>query len=256
MDTSSSVTQEILDSSQYSVSSIQHYEVVYGEDFVSPGGKQMAVELIQKMDLKPEAHVLDVGCGLGGSAFVMAREFNLVVDGIDLSKNMLELANKKLNNYGLADRVKLEHGDCLELDRTEYYDAVYSRDVFLHIENKAQLFSVLKRSLRPDGRLLFTDYCCGPKPWCDDFNKYVKDRGYCLHTLPEYADLVSEARFEKVEHVDMTPRFIQILKSDLEKIADLPLEETVRCNLEKSWRGKLARVESGDHRWGMLSAVN
>ena len=78
--------------------------------------------------------VLDVGCGLGGSAFVMAREFNLNVDGIDLSKNMLALANAKLVERGLEDRVRLEWGDCLELDRPDCYDAIYSRDVFLHMQ--------------------------------------------------------------------------------------------------------------------------
>jgi len=255
MNQSSGVTPEALDVSQYSISSIRYYEAVYGEDFVSPGGKEMAMELIQKMDLKPDARVLDVGCGLGGSAFVMAQDFNLVVDGIDLSQNMLALASQKLTKYGLSDRVTLEHGDCLELDRQNRYDAVYSRDVFLHIENKSKLFSVLRKSLRPGGRLLFTDYSCGPKPWHDDFAAYVEGRGYTLHALPEYAELVSTAGFERVEHVEMTQRFIQILKSDLEKITDLPLEESIRSKLKKSWRGKLSRAKSGDHRWGLFSAV-
>ena len=84
------VTQDFLDSSQYQTNSILEYERVYGEDFVSPGGKDLAHELIARLGLEAGARVLDVGCGLGGSAFVMARDFGLRVDGIDLSKNMLE----------------------------------------------------------------------------------------------------------------------------------------------------------------------
>ncbi len=256
MTRSTHTTQQHLDSTQYTTSSIQHYEAVYGEDFVSPGGKQMAFVLIKKMNLEPESRVLDVGCGLGGSAFAMARDFHLFVDGMDLSKNMLELANKKLTDYGLSDRITLIHGDCLELDHTNRYDAVYSRDVFLHIQNKKRLFSVLKQSLRPGGRLLFTDYCCGPKPWSTDFTTYVKDRGYSLHTLPQYADFVSAAGFEQVECEDLTSRFIDILKSDLEKISGLDLSETSRSELKRSWRGKLARSKSGHHRWGLFTARN
>ncbi len=248
-------TQQALDSSQYTLSSIQQYEAVYGEDFISPGGKPMAVELIQKMDLKPGARVLDVGCGLGGSAFVMARDFGLIVDGVDLSKNMLALANQKLEKYGLPESVALEHGDCLELNRPQRYDVVYSRDVFLHIENKAKLFSVLKECLRSGGRLLFTDYCCGPDPWHGDFTAYVQERGYTLHTLTEYADLLSVARFEHVECIDLTTRFIAILEADLEKIAELPLEESSRAKLEQNWRGKLVHAQTGDHRWGLFTAV-
>ena len=47
------VNQEFLDTSQYLTSSILQYEAVYGEDFVSPGGRQMAAELIGRMELAP-----------------------------------------------------------------------------------------------------------------------------------------------------------------------------------------------------------
>jgi len=246
----------LLDSTQYTTSSIRRYVSVYGEDFVSPGGAGMAMELIGKMNLKPDNRVLDVGCGLGGSAFLMADRFDLLVDGIDLSRNMLEIANQKRDAYGLGQRVSLEYGDCLELDRPGHYDAVYSRDVFLHIRDKARLFSVLKRSLQPGGILLFTDYCCGQQPWHTDFVAYVKDRGYCLSTLPEYVRLVADAGFDHAEAQDISARFIQILQSDLDRIADLDLAETVRADLQRSWQGKLAYCRSGDHRWGLITAIS
>lgn len=249
------MTQEMLDSSQYAVESIRLYEAVFGEDFVSPGGRDMAHELITQMELKPGSRVLDVGCGLGGNAFTMAREFDLLVDGIDLSKNMLAMAAQKLSIYGLADRVSLEQGDCLELDRAEHYDAIYSRDVFLHIADKLRLFSVLNKSLKPGGKLLFSDYCCGEKPWADEFAEYVADRGYSLHTLHEYAQLISEAGFQQVESVDISNRFVDILRADLTKIDALELAESVRDKLNQSWFGKLERAKSGDHRWGLFSAI-
>lgn len=249
------MTQEMLDSSQYAVESIRLYEAVFGEDFVSPGGRDMARELITQMELKPGSRVLDVGCGLGGNAFTMAREFDLLVDGIDLSKNMLAMAAQKLSIYGLADRISLQQGDCLELDRAEHYDAIYSRDVFLHIGDKTRLFSVLNNSLKPGGKLLFSDYCCGEKPWADEFTEYVADRGYSLQTLPEYAQLIAEAGFQQVESVDITNRFVDILLADLTKIDALELPEPVRDKLNQSWLGKLERAKSGDHRWGLFSAI-
>lgn len=250
------MSHNALDSTQYTAPSIRLYESVYGEDFVSPGGRKMALELIGKMNLKPDNRVLDVGCGLGGSAFLMAARFDLFVDGIDLSRNMLAMANRKRVAHGLQERVRLEYGDCLELDRPGRYDAVYSRDVFLHIRDKVRLFSVLKRSLRPGGLLLFTDYCCGEQPWHTEFADYVKDRGYCLNTLTEYARLVSDAGFDHVECIDLSARFMQILQSDLDQIADLDLAETERRQLQLSWRGKLARCQSGDHRWGLITAAS
>ncbi len=252
---SGETTQKVLDSTQYSTPSILHYEAVYGEDFVSPGGYKMAVELIGQLELVPDSRVLDVGCGLGGSAFVMAQKFGLLVDGLDLSKNMLALAATKCAAHQLTDRVVLEHGDCLALERPEFYDAIYSRDVFLHISDKTRLFSVLHASLRPGKKLLFTDYCCGEKPWSGDFSAYVEDRGYCLHTLPEYAGLIANAGFTQVAHHDLTSRFVEILRADVERISNLELPEPVRNRLEQGWRAKIARAESGDHRWGLFSAV-
>ena len=96
MTEATTTTQAFLDSAQYQESSILKYEAVYGEDFVSPGGRRLASELIASMALAPDARVLDVGCGLGGSAFVMAADFDLRVDGIDLSRNMIALAQRKL----------------------------------------------------------------------------------------------------------------------------------------------------------------
>ena len=249
------VTQDFLDSSQYVESSILQYESIYGADFVSPGGRELALEMIASMGLAPAARVLDVGCGLGGSAFVMAREFGLQVDGIDLSRNMLALAEDKLASNGLSDLVRLQWGDCLELDACEQYDAIYSRDVFLHIGDKARLFERLHKAMRPGGKLLFTDYCCGPKPWSEEFRDYVQGRGYSLHTTGEYADLISSAGFEQVSANDETARFIEILQAEQERIDALPIPAAERDYLKRSWQLKVVRAQAGDQRWGLFSAV-
>jgi phosphoethanolamine N-methyltransferase len=249
------VTQDFLDSSQYLESSILQYESIYGQDFVSPGGREVAGELIASMALQPGSQVLDVGCGLGGSAFLMAHDFDLRVVGMDLSNNMLALAERKLVANGLSDRVRLQWGDCLELDSAERYDAIYSRDVFLHIADKTLLFERLYAAIRPGGKLLFTDYCCGPKPWSDEFGAYVQDRGYSLHTTQEYARFISGAGFEQVTADDWTERFISILEAEEARIDLLPMAETVRVKMKHSWQEKVQRARAGDQRWGLFSAV-
>lgn len=248
------VDQSFLDSEQYLKDSILRYERVYGEDFVSPGGRAMASELIARLGLEPGARVLDVGCGLGGSAFVMARDFELQVNGIDLSKNMLALAAKKLDANGLADRVALRWGDCLELDCEESYDAVYSRDVFLHIADKKRLFDVLLRALRRGGKLLFSDYCCAEKPWSDGFSSYVEARGYSLHTIDEYTALIAAAGFVRAEGVDITTRFAEILQDEIARIESAAFGSDERDALRRSWRQKLERARQGEQRWGLFEA--
>ena len=254
MNENNRVDQAFLDSSQYVESSILLYESIYGKDFVSPGGRDVAVEMIAKLQLAPGARVLDVGCGLGGSAFVMAADFDLRVEGIDLSRNMLALAQRKLAANGLADKVELRWGDCLDLQCEARYDAVYSRDVFLHIAAKARLFQLLHAALKPGGRLLFTDYCCGPQPWGDAFASYVESRGYTLCTVAQYSQLLSAAGFERVAAVDMTAQFVELLGAELRGIDDLDLVAAERGKLRQSWQQKIDRAVVGDQRWGLFTA--
>ena len=47
------------------------YEKIFGEDFVSTGGITTTSEFVAKLNLKKGDYVLDVGCGIGGSAFLM-----------------------------------------------------------------------------------------------------------------------------------------------------------------------------------------
>ena len=65
--------QEFLDASQYSKKGILKYEKVFGHRFVSTGGKQTTMEFCQLLHLQPGQKVLDVCCGIGGSAFHMAQ---------------------------------------------------------------------------------------------------------------------------------------------------------------------------------------
>ncbi|MFT7675042.1 MAG: phosphoethanolamine N-methyltransferase [Gammaproteobacteria bacterium] len=254
MVSSNKITQGFLDSSQYQVDTILEYEKIYGEDFVSPGGHNLAVELISRLDLNSGVRVLDVGCGLGGSAFVMAREFNLQVDGIDLSKNMLSIANHKLAVNGLSNKVNFFWGDCLELSGDTPYDVIYSRDVFLHIHDKKRLFTVLYNLLPSGGQLLFTDYCAAAKPWSDEFKDYVETRGYDLHTIDDYAELISAAGFEQVVCENATSRFAEILKTEKQRIKGLDIEPEKRSKLEQSWQQKYLRAQAGEQCWGIFTA--
>jgi phosphoethanolamine N-methyltransferase len=254
MVSNSKITQETLDSSQYQIDTILGYELIYGQDFVSPGGYDLTVELLSRFELEACARVLDVGCGLGGSAFVMAREFGLQVDGIDLSKNMLSIAHQKLATNGLSNKVNLFWGDCLDLSTETTYDAIYSRDVFLHIHDKSRLFNVLYNLLNSGGQLLFSDYCAGEKPWSNAFSDYVDARNYDLHTVDDYANLVSAAGFEQVASEDATPRFAEILEFEAQRIQHLDITSEQRDKLEQSWHQKQLRAQASEQCWGIFSA--
>ncbi|MBX2885360.1 MAG: methyltransferase domain-containing protein [Granulosicoccus sp.] len=245
----------MLDEGQYSAESIAQYELIYGKDFVSPGGADMARKLIESMQLPAGAHVLDIGCGLGGSAFMMAKQFGLRVDAVDLSRNMIEQAQQRQREYGLQQSISFELKDCLHIDSKDRYDAVYSRDVFLHIDNKAELFTVITDALKPGAQLLFTDYTCGPKPWSLEFSAYVSERGYHLRTVDEYATLVQRAGLSLVDSSNVSDAFLDILHGEKQSIAQLPISAAERASLIESRQRKIEHVIAAEHQWGLIRAV-
>lgn len=68
-------------------------------------------EFCKKLDLQPGQKVLDVGCGIGGSAFHMAKLYGAEVRGVDLSTNMITIALE--NQAKLEDDVKKRVRTCL-----------------------------------------------------------------------------------------------------------------------------------------------
>lgn len=245
---------EFLDSGQYSAKSIKKYERVYGRDFISPGGADTAREFVARLELRFGQHVLDAGCGIGGAAFLMAKECGVTVEGIDLSRNMVHMATNRCRELGLEDRVKFRHGDLMSLDAERRFDAVYSRDVLLHVENKPALFRLLLSALKPDGRLLITDYCRGSGALSEAFESYVTARGYFLITVEDYGRMLEDAGFARVRAVDLTTRFAEIHARELARLERSGGAAGDLSDLVSAWREKRDRALRGEQRWGLFTA--
>lgn len=241
-------------SEQYAPAEIRKYEAIYGKHFVSPGGEACARECIARLDLTPGDRVLDVGSGLGGSAFLMAREHGARVHGIDLSPHMVALAEASCRAEGLEEAIRFTVGDCLDLDESRAYQVVYSRDAILHVEDKARLFAVLHEALVPGGQLLVTDYCRGEGATSDGFDAYVSGRGYHLLTIAGYDAMLRGAGFVQVRSEDWTARFVDIHREELERVRDAPLTATEAADLRRGWEAKIERAERGEQRWGLFTA--
>ena len=243
-----------LDQGQYSLGEIRKYEMIYGRNFISPGGETTAREILSLVAFTPNMDVLDVGCGLGGAAFLIAQTFGARVHGIDLSRNMLQLAQARCQEAELTHTVTFEHADMLRYQCPVGFDLVHSRDVFLHIHNKAGLFDAIGCCLRPGGLLLFTDYLCRVGATSADFAAYVRKRGYDLRTLEEYRILLEQAGFEVLLAQDRTADFIDILERELTQLEASLLNAPARAALAQSWRDKIRRARAGEQRWGVCMA--
>jgi len=255
--------QKFLDEQQYNKNGILRYEMIFGETYVSTGGQETTTKFCNDLELKSDMRMLDVGCGIGGSAFYVARKYGVLVNGIDLSQNMIDIANERRDEMsaGVKHRVQfhVEDATCMKYP-ANFYDIVYSRDTILHIEDKESLFRKFLHCLKPGGILLITDYCRGDQDPSKQFKEYVKQRGYNLLTVKDYGATLERAGFGDVEAKDNTDYFIEILKSELSrykpKKADVlkrfsEADYTAICD---GWKEKIDRCGTGDQVWGYFKA--
>lgn len=242
---------------QYATDSTRRYEAVFGRDFLSTGGLSTTKPLCAAMGLEAGQRLLDVGSGLGGGAFHMVREYGMQVTCIDLEPGLVEEARRRANAYGI-EGIEFIVGDVLETPEADAsYDWFHSRDAFLHIEDKAQLFERAFSLLKPGGRVFVTDYGRGEGTLSEEFAEYAEATGYHLHTADAYAAFIAAAGFEDVRVDDRTADFARILREDLSRIADPATElcQADRDYLTQRWQLKQRACEAGGMRWWHIHAT-
>jgi len=106
--------------------------------------------------LPPGSRVLDVGCGIGGSARILARDYGFEVLGISISPGQIARA-QALTPSGLNCRFAVMDALALELANGSF-DAVWSVEAGPHMPDKQRYADELLRVLRPGGLLAVADW--------------------------------------------------------------------------------------------------
>ena len=108
-------------------------------------------ELINLMNIKDGNKVLEIGCGWGGFAEFLAKNYDVSVDCITISKNQYEFTKKKIFNSGLNNKVNVKFLDYRDLK--EKYDHVAAIEMIEAVGEKYmdQYFATIKNVLNYGG---------------------------------------------------------------------------------------------------------
>ncbi len=152
-------------------------------------------KLINLIKPKSGDKILEIGCGWGGFAEHLAKNYDIQLDCITISKKQLEFTKERINRLGLNDKVKVKFLDYRDLK--DKYDAIASIEMIEAVGEKYlnQYFSTIKNNLKPNGvgaiqAIIIKDELFNRYRKNQDFiQKYIFPGGFLpsLQSIKEYS---------------------------------------------------------------------
>lgn len=195
----------------YTLDNVPLFEAIYGEGLISLGGYTAVDRMLQGLNLSGK-NVLDVGSGIGGTAFHIAKAFDCQVTGLEIHEWMKQYAKEKTpaNLQNKVNFAVYRPNGPISLPK-QHFDLIYSKGVLTNVDQKQSLFAQLYQLLARTGQVCFIDWLvpntCQPEkaklPLGDDSYK---------ENANSYAQILSSIGFENVHIEDRTEEYLQYVK--------------------------------------------
>ena len=205
---------------EYHDEMIAMLEIIWGPGFMAPGGEGNIANLVEGLDIR-DRRVLDIGCGIGGPAFVLADKYGANVVGIDIESEPVVRADRRAKELGLDSRCEfllVEPGPMPFPD--ESFDVVLSSGVIMQIEDKPKVFDEALRVLKPGGVLTSYDWMKPEGDYSDDMLYWFKMERltYDMKTFAEYEALLRDAGFTDIQMSDRSDWYRRKVKAEYQQI--------------------------------------
>lgn len=143
----------------------------------------------------PPARVIDVGCGIGGTAIGLAA-LGYTVDALAPPPGLIHYANEVAAEKGLGDKARFHAAGFLDVPvPSEPYDVGLSQESLQYIHPLKSTLEHFHACIKPGGWLVVGDQVL----------RALEGRGMVqFHISEEIRDLANEAGFDLVHHEDIT----------------------------------------------------
>ena len=143
------------DANEYSASYCAYLEATYGKHMMAEGGEKAIERMLNDVSFTAGDKVLEIGYGLGGVAFYLARTYHLDVIGLEVNAFLQSEAMRRMPQ-DLAQYLQFEHysGDMPLSYDDACFDIVFSKGVLPHVKDRGPLFAECFRVLRPGGIII------------------------------------------------------------------------------------------------------
>ena len=141
-------------------STAPYWQSVYSDDRLVPTIYQdrhrAALRWVQDLSLRPNARILEVGCGAGLLTVALARN-GYRVDALDSTDAMLQMTRNRAASQHLHDRIRVHAGDVHALPfQPQTFDLVIALGVIPWLHSEPLALREMRRVLKSGGHLLVT----------------------------------------------------------------------------------------------------
>lgn len=122
-----------------------------GDNDLSSAQARKYRALADSMGVRPDEHVLEIGCGWGGFAEFLAKERGARVTALTISREQFDFATRRMQEAGLGERVEIRFQDYR--DERGIYDRIGSIEMFEAVGESywGTYFSTLRERLKSGG---------------------------------------------------------------------------------------------------------
>ena len=141
--------------------------------------------VIERLDLKSDAKIIDIGCGCGATTLEIAKKITQgEILGVDISEPMLDKATETAKEMSLSN-ISFEVKDVqVDVMPQNYFDIAFSRFGVMFFEDPFEAFKNIHSSLKEDGLLSFVCWQnASLNPW----------QSLSIQVIKEFLDLPAPA---------------------------------------------------------------
>jgi trans-aconitate methyltransferase len=180
------------------------------------GGFAATIALAEAVQVSQNDTVIDLGCGLGGPARVLAQIYRCSVHGVDANPARIEQAISLSKRVALDSLVSFEVGDIGAYVSTYRYSVLWAQNAWIHFAEPNLFGSTTGSLLHPCARIAFEDVCLVRQCATDQERQalvHLCDAWQCqLRTPTEWAEGMKQAGFEVPIIQDASPMMISYLQ--------------------------------------------
>jgi cyclopropane fatty-acyl-phospholipid synthase-like methyltransferase len=208
------------------------------------GGVEFVRQLARAADITAKSNVLDLGCGLGGSARILALQFRCKVLGIDISPKRCREARRLTRRVGLEKNVKFR---CLDFQTGPVprglFDVIWGQSAWVHVRDKRRFLQRWSCSLAPNGKIAVEDAFLFQPPTSSASSRKLNRLEWQwkshLISLREWKALLEELSFEVVLFEEKTKQMTDYYKR-LEKSSHMASASSAEA---EAWRNALYLIQ-------------